>query len=287
MSIRITPLTHPDRLVWLAADPAGHPVGSAYLRLFDRPGQDHLAELELAVHPADRRHGTGTQLLTAALAAAREAGKRCVIAQAATDSPGARFLPAHGFRKVLTLTYARLALADADIAALTAAVAAPRPGYRLLSWDGTVPDHLAQTYADSRHAMDDMPMDDTDFGTVTWDVPRLHAVAQAVADRGDHLHTVAALHQPTDTIVAFTELVVPGDGAGDAQHYGTAVLPAHRGHGLAAWLKAQSILQARTRHPALAGLLTDTADSNTYMRRINDALGYEPTHRTVTYQLDL
>ncbi|WP_127355293.1 GNAT family N-acetyltransferase [Actinacidiphila soli] len=287
MPIRLTPLTHPDRLVWLAADPAGHPVGSAFLRLFDRPGQDHLAELELAVHPADRRHGTGTQLLTAAITAAREAGKRCVIAQAVADSPGAHFLPGHGFRRVLTLTYARLALAEADIAALTAAVARPHPGYHLVSWDGTVPDHLAQTYADSRHAMDDMPMDDTDFGTVTWDIPRLRAVAQAVADRGDHLHTVAALHQPTDAIVAFTELVVPGDGTGDAQHYGTAVLPAHRGHGLAAWLKAQSILHARTHHPALTGLLTDTADSNTYMRRINDALGYAPTHRTITYQLDL
>ena len=38
---------------------------------------------------------------------------------------------------------------------------------------------------------------------------------------------------------------------------------------------------------ALAGLVTDTADSNTHMRRINDALGYAPTHRALEYQLDL
>ncbi|MGQ4515147.1 hypothetical protein [Streptomyces sp. DW26H14] len=35
------------------------------------------------------------------------------------------------------------------------------------------------------------------------------------------------------------------------------------------------------------GLLTDTADVNPYMRRSNDALGYVPTHRAVTYRLDV
>lgn len=283
MPIRITPLNAPDdRLAWLASD--GHPVGSAFLRLFSRPGQEHLAELELHVHPADRRHGTGTRLLDAAVGAAREAGRRSVLAQAEAGSPGAEFLPSRGFRQVLALTFARLPLAQADPAAIAER---PHPPYVLTSWSGTVPDHLAQTYADSRRAMDDMPMDDTDYGTVTWDVDRLRAVAEAVAERGDHLHTVAAIHQPTGGIVAFTELVVPSDGLGDAQHYGTGVLPEHRGHGLGLWIKAESIRQARERHPRLGGLLTDTADSNPYMRLINDALGYVPTHRAITYQLDL
>lgn len=294
MPVRLTPLTDPDstpsarRLAWVAHDrAAGHPVGSAYLRLFTRPGQDHLAELRIDVHPADRRHGTGTLLLDAAAAAARDAGRRTLVTQADAGSPGAAFLAARGLREVLTLTYARLALADADHAALTALAELPHPGYRLLSWDGTVPDHLARSYADSRHAMDDMPMDDTDYGTVTWDVDRVRSAAAVIAKRGEHLHTVAALDSATGAVVAFTELVVPSDGHGDAQHYGTAVLPAHRGHGLARWMKAAAVLQAHTRHPALSGLLTDTADSNPYMRRINDALGYLPTHRTITYQLDL
>ncbi|MEV0201257.1 GNAT family N-acetyltransferase [Nonomuraea sp. NPDC050691] len=85
----------------------------------------------------------------------------------------------------------------------------------------------------------------------------------------------------------FTELVVPGDGKGDAQHYATGVLPEHRGHGLARWMKAEAIRQARERYPDLDGLLTDTADSNRHMRVINDALGYLPTRQRVTLQLDL
>jgi hypothetical protein len=88
-------------------------------------------------------------------------------------------------------------------------------------------------------------------------------------------------------IGGFTELVVPGNGTGDAQHYGTGVLPEHRGHRLGLWMKAASIRQARERYPELGGLLTDTADNNPHMRHINDVLGYAPTHSAYEYQLDL
>ncbi|MEU1349042.1 GNAT family N-acetyltransferase [Streptomyces sp. NPDC005795] len=293
MPIRVTALTDPDRgagghrLAWLASDETGAPVGSAFLRVFTREGQDHLAELELHVHPAERRQGTGSLLLDAAARAAGEHGRRSVVVQTEAGTPGDRFLRAKGWRRVLTLTYARLSLKAVDRAALTTIVREPHPGYRLESWEGAVPGPLARTFVASRRAMDDMPMDDTDYGTVVWDVERVRAVAQAVADRGDLLRTVAAVDEADGSIAGFTELVVPGDGQGDGQHYGTGVLPEHRGRGLARWMKAASILDARERHPDLGGLLADTADSNTYMRGINDAFGYEPTHRSFAYQLDL
>jgi GNAT superfamily N-acetyltransferase len=293
MSIGITHLTDPaagpsgDRLAWLACDPDGTPLGSAFLRVFTRPGRDHLAELEIRVHPAERRRGVGSRLLAAAVTAAREAGRRSITASADAGSAGGHFLATRGFRAALTLTYARLPLAGADLAALDGLIAEPHPPYRLRCWDGIVPDELAGSFAASRRAMDDMPMGSLDHGTERWDVARVRAVAQAVADRGDLLHTVAAVDESDGAIVGFTELVVPGDGRGDGQHYGTGVLPEHRGHGLGRWMKAASIRLARDRHPHLAGLLTDTADGNRPMRSINDALGYAPTHRTVEYQLDL
>ncbi|WP_406503401.1 GNAT family N-acetyltransferase [Streptomyces sp. NBC_00212] len=292
MSLRITPLTdpahgaHSRRLAWLASDDDSIPVGTAFLRLFDG-GQQHLAELTLHVHPVERRKGVGSQLLDTVVAAARGNTRRCVSAQAQAGSPGDHFLPTHGFRKVLTLRFARLALADVDAIALAEVIERPHPGYRLVSWQGTVPDALAQTFADSRRAMDDMPMDDTDYGTVAWDVDRVRAAAKAVEERGDHLHTVVAIDTADDSIAGFTELVIPGNGRGDGQHYGTGVLPEHRGHGLGQWMKAESIRQAHGRYPDLGGLLTDTADSNTHMRHISDSLGYVPTHTTLQYQLDL
>ncbi|WP_105968042.1 GNAT family N-acetyltransferase [Streptomyces geranii] len=293
MPPRITALTDPDvsassrRLAWLAAAPDGTPLGSAFLRLLTRAGQEHLAELEIAVHRAERRQGVGSGLLEAAVATARSEGRRSVVAQAEEDSPGDRFLADRGFRRVLTLTYARLVLADADLAEITRVAELPHPGYRLTSWEGTVPPELARSYADSRRAMDDMPMEDTDYGTVVWDVDRVLAAAEAVAKRGDLLHTVAALDAADGSVVGFSELVTPGDGRGDAQHYGTAVLPEHRGHGLGRWMKSESIRRARAAHPGLTGLLTDTASSNAPMLGINAELGYVPTHRAVEFQLDL
>lgn len=293
MSLHITPLADSEpgassrRIAWLAAGADGVPLGSAFLRLFTKEGQEHLAELEIAVHGAERRQGVGTRLLDAAVAAARAERRSSVLAQAVQGSPADLFLAARGFRRVLALTYARLPLDDVDLAAVGALVERPYPGYRLTEWDGTVPAELAQSYADSRRAMDDMPMEGTDYGTVVWDVERVVAAAEAVAKRGDLLHTVAAVDATDGTVVGFSELVVPGDGLGDGQHYGTAVLPGHRGRGLARWMKAASILRARERHPELSGLCTDTADSNAPMLAVNDALGYIPTHKAVERQLDL
>ncbi|WP_405562268.1 GNAT family N-acetyltransferase [Streptomyces sp. NBC_01180] len=292
MPIRITPLTdpahgaHSRRLAWLASDADSIPVGTAFLRLFDG-GQAHLAELTLHVHPTERREGVGSRLLDTAVATARDNARSCVTAQAEAGSPGDRFLSDRGFREVLTLRFARLPLAGVDPTTLAEIVERPHPGYRLASWQGTVPDDLAQTFAASRRAMDDMPMEDTDYGAVTWDVDRVRAAAKAVQDRGDQLHTVVAIDTTDDSIAGFTELVVSGSGTGDGQHYGTGVLPEHRGHGLGRWMKAESIRQALGRYQDLGGLLTDTADSNTHMRHISDSLGYVPTHTTLQYQLDL
>ena len=63
MSIRLVEVTAVDRSGWLAVAQDGHPVGTAFVR----SPADGAAELELNVHPAERRTGTGTRLLEAAL----------------------------------------------------------------------------------------------------------------------------------------------------------------------------------------------------------------------------
>src|ERR1700727_533130 len=88
VSVRITALTDPDgdtssyRLALLGSATDRIPVGAAFLRLFTRPGQEHLAELDDRVHPAERRKHAGSLLLDAAVAAARQDGRRSVITQA-------------------------------------------------------------------------------------------------------------------------------------------------------------------------------------------------------------
>jgi GNAT superfamily N-acetyltransferase len=280
MAVRITHLTDPAdsatsrRLAWVATADDGRPLGLAFLRV---PSAGGSAELDVQVHPSERRAGVGTRLL----AAAAEAARSIRTVPVPEDSPAAHFCRARGMRQVLALTFTRLTLSEAS-----ADPGDPPTGYRVVHWDGKVPADLAETYAHARRAMDDMPMDDADYVPPVWDVDRLHAAAAAVERRGELLCTTAALTSEGE-IAGFTEVVIPASAQGDAENYGTGVLPEHRGRGLALHLKRESIAHVRKRFPALEGVLADTADSNTSMRRINATLGYRFTHRSLLYQLDL
>ncbi|MGW4692111.1 N-acetyltransferase family protein [Kitasatospora cineracea] len=292
MTFRLTALADPadspfsHRLAWLASAPDGTPLGSAFLRLFDSSEQAHLCELALDVHPAERRRGAGSALLAAAVAAARADGRGALLAQAVEGSPGDAFLSARGFERALVLDFARLDL-TAETSTGGTAAAGPPSGYRLVSWLGRCPEEWLPAFTRSRSAMDDMPMGDTGFGPLRWDEARVLAAAKAVADRGELLHTVAVLESATGDLVGFSELVLPADRSGDGQHYGTAVQPAHRRRGLARAMKAEAIRWTRAEHPAITGLLTDTADHNTGMLAVNRALGYRSTHRSVEFRLPL
>lgn len=285
MSIRLSALTDPassprgHRLAWVAAGDDGRPLGTAFLWL---PATGEVAELEqLQVHPAECRAGVGTRLLAAAVEAAIEDGRKGLLSPAVrAGSAGDTFCSARGMRQVLALTYSRLSPAG------TTLDATPVDGYRLVHWDGTVPDELAETFTRARRAMDDMPMGESGYTPQTWDIERLHTIAAEVEKRGELLCTTAAIAADGE-MAGFTEVVVAGDGTGDGQHYGTGVLIAHRGRGLARWMKIEQIALLGARFPHLEGLLTDCADDNTAMRRVNDALGYRPTHRSLLQRLDL
>ncbi|MGK5685499.1 GNAT family N-acetyltransferase [Actinoplanes sp. URMC 104] len=280
--MKITPLADPERrerLAWLAAASDGRPLGTAFLWL---PVAGGTADVQMHVHPAERRAGVGSALLGSLVEAATARGLSALLTEPVRPgSEGERFCVGHGLRQVLALTYTRLPLAGA-----AHPPAVPVPGYRLAHWEGTVPAELAATFVRARPALDDMPMGDAAHEPQPWDVARLHAIADAVARRGETLTTTAALTSGGE-IAGFTELVVPAGGTGDAQHYGTGVLPTHRGRGLARWMKAAQIARVGSLFPRLSGLLADTADSNVAMRRTNEALGYRPTHRSVLYQRDL
>jgi GNAT superfamily N-acetyltransferase len=143
-----------------------------------------------------------------------------------------------------------------------------------------------QTFTDARTGMADAPSGTIPAGAEVWDVARTRHAAQVIEQRGEQLSVVAVL-DPTGRMAGFTEVVVPGDGKGDGQLYGTAVLPEHRGRGLALWMKAVQIHETRRKFPDLDGLLTDTVDTNAPMRRTNDRLGYQPYLKVNRRQLDL
>ncbi|MFD3472036.1 GNAT family N-acetyltransferase [Streptomyces sp. NPDC058682] len=274
------------RPTWLATAPDGTPAGVAGLRLFTSPGQQHLAELELHVDPAYRRLGTGPLLLSAVVAACRAEGRRSLVATAAADSPGEAFGERHGFRRALTLDHLMLRLDDLDVSDLLRTADAEHPGYHLTGWTGTVPDELADAFATAKNAMNDIPVGDLDYGSVAWDAERVRAMGKVVADRGDTLLTIAAVHDD-GTMAGYTEIVLPGGSGRRAQQYDTAVVPAHRGHGLGLWVKAAMARRLRAEHPGVVEIETDNADDNAHMLAVNHRLGFRSYRRTREFQLEL
>ncbi|MET7532766.1 GNAT family N-acetyltransferase [Streptomyces goshikiensis] len=274
------------RLAWLATGADGVPVGVAGLRVFTSPGQHHLAELELHVAPAHRRLGTGSLLLSAVVAACRTENRRSLIATAAADGPGEAFSERWGFRRALALSHLVLRLDETDRAGLLRIADAEHPGYRLTGWTGTVPDDLAAAFAAAKNAMNDMPVGDLDYGSVAWDADRVRAMAAVVADRGDTLLTVAAVHD-SGTMAGYTEILIPHGAPPRVQQYDTAVVPEHRGHGLGLWVKAAMVHRLRAEYPGAVEIETDNADDNVHMLAVNHRLGFRSYRRTCELQLDV
>ncbi|MFE9740328.1 GNAT family N-acetyltransferase [Streptomyces sp. NPDC006477] len=274
------------RLTWLATGADGAPVGVAGLRVFSSAGQDHLAELELHVDPAHRRLGTGSLLLSAAVAACRTENRRSLITTAPADGPGEAFGERRGFRRALTLDHLVLRLDERAGADLERIAEAEHPGYRLAGWTGTVPDDLAAAFAAAKNAMNDMPVGDLDYGSVAWDADRVRAMAAVVADRGDTLLTVAAVHDD-GTMAGYTEILVPQGVPPRVQQYDTAVVPAHRGHGLGLWVKAAMVRRLRAEYPSVVEIETDNADDNAHMLAVNHRMGFRSYRRTREFQLDV
>lgn len=273
-------------MLWLVRGSGDDAVATATLRLFTDPGRSHLAEVDMTVHPAYRRMGTGSRLLSTVTEAAAAAGCRNLVTEVVSGTPDEGFLSTRGFHPVLRLTWLRLAL-DEIPDAVRKLPGEPHPGYRLTAWEGVVPDGLAESFAAARQGMDDMPTGELDLGEVRWDVERVREAAETVARRGERLLTVAALSDADDSVAGYTELVLPEDDAGRAQQYDTAVLPAHRGHGLGMWVKAEMLRRVLAGHPRLTEVQTDNADDNRHMLAVNTALGFRPLRRTVEYQLAL
>ncbi|MEU1039750.1 GNAT family N-acetyltransferase [Streptomyces sp. NPDC005907] len=247
------------RLTWLATRAEGSPVGIAGLRLFNSPGRDHRAELELHVDPAYRRLDTGSLLLSAVVAACRAEERRNLIVKVAADAPGEAFCERRDFRLALALDHLLLELDQLDEAAVLKVTEAEHPGYRLTGWTGTVPDNLAAAFATAKNAMNDMPVGDLDYGTENWDADRVRAMAQVLADRGDILLTLAAVHDD-GAVAGYTEIVLAQGAASRAQQYDTAVVPAHRGHGLGLWLKTAMVRRLRAEHFGVVEIETDNAE---------------------------
>ena len=257
----------------------GQTVGALRLVL---PMQDNptVASLDLAVHPAHRRTGTGAALLAEAerLAAAR--GRTTLLVEVDEPGPGApgrAFALRHGFRCDLVETRRDLLLPvdEQRLAALEAEARRASRGYELVTWRDRTPEPLLAGRALLEQRMTtDAPHGDLPVEEQHWDGARVREYEQVHLDRGRTVLSAGAVHD--GRLVAFTDLHVPLAHPERANQAGTLVLREHRGHRLGALVKTAVLRELAAALPAVRRVSTYNAEDNAPMVAVNDALGFVP-----------
>ena len=271
-------LCRDDRRVlrWVVRD-GDAMIGHVVLVLPDIDNQ-HLAISNVLVRPDQRRHGLGTALLRAAVAAAAADGRSSFLVEADDGSPGEAFCRAHGLREVSRARLSLLRLAAVDWAEVGALAAAPHTGYRLVRWTDRCPDELVERYAVAKTAMNDAPVDGADIADEVFTAGVIRQNEAGHREMGFTHWVTVAVHEQTGAVAGLTELVLASPPR--AFQEDTAVVPAHRGSGLGLWVKADMLCRLRAERPEVTEVMTGNAASNEHMLRINTRLGFRP-HRAI------
>jgi GNAT superfamily N-acetyltransferase len=263
--------------VWAAVDEATGGTQGWYLLILPARENTDRAMLYFAVHPAARRHGTGTALLQHAAERAAKAGRSALAGGAFEGSPGAAFAVVLGATPGLVEARRMQVLSKlpaGTAGSLRERAAAAATGYSLVSWVGRVPDEYLAAYAAVSNAMEDAPHDAGEEPEV-WDVDRAREHDETRERQGRRIYAVAARHDASGDLAAVTEVEADPDNPGWGHQLFTAVARAHRGHRLGLLVKAAMLEQLARAEPGLDRIVTGNAAVNQHMIAINEELGYE------------
>ncbi len=273
-----------------AAVAGGAVVGALRVLL---PVRDNttVAYVDVAVHPAARRRGTGTALLAKGARLARAAGRSTLVAEvleAGPDAPGCAFARAAGWTCGMRETRRDLLLPvdGARLAALEAEAAAASAGYEVVTWRDRTPDALLEDRALlSTRMSTDAPSGDVPVGAEVWDAARVREQEAVTLARGRTVLSAGAVRD--GRLVAVTDLDVPLARPGHARQSGTLVLAGHRGHRLGARIKIAVLRELAATMPGVRRISTYNADGNRPMVAVNEALGFRPAGALSTWTAPL
>ncbi|MFC5183595.1 GNAT family N-acetyltransferase [Actinomadura harenae] len=250
---------------WLARR-AGSICGVAELR----PQQHDPAAgfLRLFVTPSARRRGVGSRLLARV---AEDADVERIQATVLTGSPGEPF--ASGWRVVLRLELHEQRLDQDTLRRCHELGMAARSDHRLVFWQGAAPTQWVASFGRVMGHVLDAPGAELQMASRAWDTAAVRAW-EAGMSRGRHLLVGAVVHSPSGDVIGATVTTIPSWEARAAEQHDTAVLPGHRGGGLARWMKARQTLRLHELFPAVESVTVTVNQQNAPMLAVNRAVGY-------------
>lgn len=159
------------------------------------------------------------------------------------------------------------------------------PETRLEYYDGPLPEWQWADFAAQRSTLlNTLPLEDLDLGEIVITPEQMREAYKRSAVVGLVEHTVVA-REPDGTISAITDVKWAPYAPRQINQVFTGVLPRARGRGVGKWIKAAMLLRLRATYPGAELVITDNAESNVPMLRINRALGFERSRTSIEYQL--
>lgn len=277
------------REVWLVA---GQDAIAGWYRL-ELPDKENLdqANLDLVVHPAERRQGVGRTLLRHAAARAAAHGRSVVNGAARGGTAGGAFARSAGAEPGLVDMQRMMdvgKLGEGMLARLRAPAERAAAGYSLVSWSGPVPEEFIEQAPALYSALNDAPHD-PQTGPEVWDAQRIRERINGLRSHyGIRAYAVAARHDGTGELAALTEVAVDPTDPGWAHQMVTVVVRKHRGHRLGLLVKIAMLELLAIEEPGLERIVTWNAQANKHMIAVNEALGYTILGQPATnYRLDV
>lgn len=278
------------RVCWLVGADAvpdlpagtGPAVGHASLLLLG-----DIGVVDVLVHPAARHRGAGRALLAAAVRRAYSEGLASIGVEAVGGTPATKFWESLGFRCAYVEMRGVLQLAAVDPAAVQAMAAAVPGDYEVEFHPGGLPERLLEVYAAAKASRRDAEPGDLELRPSSYDAHRLAESLATLNRRGMRPYLVLAVHQPTGSVAALTEVVAPSQHPTRADQYDTIVVPAHRGLGLERAVKARMLIELRAAEPQLTEVQTWNALVNDPMAEVNAELGFRPDREWREYEADV
>jgi RimJ/RimL family protein N-acetyltransferase len=262
---------------WVASDAEGGIVGFYRMHLWDLENLDR-ASIGPVVHPAVRRRGFGGALLRHEAARAAANGRSVLSGVVVKDSAGAAFaraldakLELDEIRRVQYLDK----IAPGLVGALRQAAERAAAGYSLVNWTGLVPEKFLAPLANVINAFADAPHGEG-VEPEAWDADRLRERGGTFVRAGLlRNYGVAALHDATGEMAAYTAVNVDPEAPAWGHQQLTAVTRPHRGHRLGLLVKTAMLELLAEAEPQLKYIQTGNAAANQHMIAVNEQLGYE------------
>ncbi|MDI9902218.1 GNAT family N-acetyltransferase [Rhodococcus sp. IEGM 1409] len=267
---------------WIARDTGTDEIlGIAQAR--KNSAEADLAEFRMYVTPHAQRRGVGRALAELVEVDIAGFGVRRIRVTALAGSAAEHFLQKFDSHRVLLRLANQVQHLDPSNAEV--ARAETRPGYRIVSWRNRTPDELVRSFSDALNRLLDAPGADLQIPERNWGVDEVRSWEQKMTGGSQTLLVCCAVDDGVGEVAAATVVTVDFHDSTHASQHDTVVLPQHRGHGLAQWVKEQQASVLAAEFPLLRAIYTTVNAENHPMLTVNRRLGYQTVAERILVEI--